>query len=120
KDHQIHEEDLPLVLERLRAYLRGDMPIFLSEHRIRGDDGGWLWMRARGRAIVRDDDGRVVRIAGTARNIDSIRAKERERRIAGEVMRNMAEAVAVMAGPFSTVAVTPVFAPLRGCVARVE
>src|SRR5690606_2895249 len=114
KDHQIHEEDLPLVLERLRAYLRGDMPIFLSEHRIRGDDGGWLWMRARGRAIVRDDDGRVVRIAGTARNIDSIRAKERERRIAGEVMRNMAEAVVVIDDQFRFVAVNPAFTRMSG------
>jgi PAS domain-containing protein len=54
KDHQIHEEDLPLVLERLREYVTGGTPMFISEHRILGEGGQWQWMRARGRAVARD------------------------------------------------------------------
>ena len=39
------------------------------EHRIQGEDGEWQWMRARGRAVARDEKGRITRIAGTARNM---------------------------------------------------
>ena len=114
QDHQIHPEDLPLVLDRLRAYLRGQTPIFLSEHRIKGNEGQWHWMRARGRAVARSEDGRVTRIAGTARDVTSIREKERERRISGEVMRNMAEAVVVIDSDFRFVAVNPAFTRISG------
>ena len=114
KDHQIHPEDLPLVLERLREYVTGGTQMFLSEHRILGEGGQWQWMRARGRAIARDDTGRVTRIAGTARNVTSIREKERERRIANEVMHNMAESVAVVDAEFRFVAVNPAFTRMSG------
>ena len=113
-DHQIHPDDLPLLQERLRAYVTGEASMFLSEHRILAPDGGWRWMRARGRAITRDAQGRVVRIAGTARRVDAIREKERERRIAAEVMRNMAEAVVVVDADFRFVAVNPAFTRISG------
>ena len=34
--HEIHHDDLPRVHEPLRQHLRGDAPLFLSEHRMRG------------------------------------------------------------------------------------
>jgi len=113
-DPQVHPDDMPGLLLRLRAYLRGDAPIFLSEHRIRGEHGQWQWMRARGRAVEHDADGRVVRIAGTARNIDSLREMERQRQIATEVMRSMAESVAVLDAGFRFVAVNPAFSRMTG------
>ena len=109
----IHPDDLPHVQNRLRDYVRGLSPLFLSEHRMRDGDG-WLWVRARGRTVAWDDDGRIVQIAGTARDITSIREKERERRISGEVMRNMAEAVVVIDADFRFVAVNPAFTTISG------
>ena len=47
-DHHIHRDDLPKVREEMRRHLRGDSPIFLSEHRIQDDSGQWIWVRARG------------------------------------------------------------------------
>ncbi|HEY1070793.1 MAG TPA: EAL domain-containing protein [Thermomonas sp.] len=111
---QIHEDDLPRVLDRLRAYLRGESQLFVSEHRMRGEDGQWQWMRVRGRTIGHDADGRVARIAGTARNIDSLRELESQNQIAAEVMRNMAESVAVMDDAFRFVAVNPAFSRMTG------
>lgn len=113
-DHRIHGQDLPLVRERLREYVTGATQMFLSEHRVMGENGQWQWMRARGRAVGRDDSGRVVRIAGTARNVSAIREKERERHIANEVMHNMAESVAVVDADFRFVAVNPAFTRMSG------
>jgi len=112
--HEIHADDLPLVQERLRQHLRGQTPVFLSEHRIRNPRGGWTWVRARGRVVERGDDGLATRIAGTARDISGSRNAERERRIASEVLRSMSEAVAVFDRDFRFVSVNPAFSRISG------
>ncbi|MEL1266070.1 putative bifunctional diguanylate cyclase/phosphodiesterase [Pseudoxanthomonas putridarboris] len=111
----IHEEDLPLVMERLRLHLQGKAPLFMSEHRmdVQGN-GTWVWVRARGRVVERDDDGRPVRIAGTARDITVSRNAEHEHRIAGEVMRSMNEAVAVLDWAHQFVTINPAFTRITG------
>ena len=113
-DHVIHGDDLPQVLEQLRQHLRGDSALFLSEHRTRGPDGAWQWVRARGRVVERGPDGRALRVAGTARDITASRSAERERRIASEVLRSMAEAVAVFDRDFNFVSVNPAFSRMTG------
>ncbi|MCJ0825564.1 EAL domain-containing protein [Luteimonas sp. 50] len=113
-NHRIHRNDLPQVRDRLRQHLRGETPLFLSEHRIPGDDGQWIWIRARGRAVERDADGRVLRLAGTARNITHSRHAERERRIASEVLRSMNEAVSVLDRNFDFISINPAFSRMTG------
>ena len=118
EDHVIHRDDLPAVLGRLRAHVRGDTALFLSEHRLRrragDDDGAWTWVRARGRVVERDPNGRALRVSGTARDITASRHAERERRVSSEVLRSMAEAVAVFDRDFCFVAVNPAFASMTG------
>ena len=113
-DHQIHSDDLPAVQQRLRDYVTGQAPMFLSEHRILGEDGEWLWMRARGRAVARNEKGFITRIAGTASNVTASRELERERRIATEVTHHMAEAVVVLDDAFRFVTVNPAFTRMSG------
>ncbi|WAC61880.1 EAL domain-containing protein [Pseudoxanthomonas sp. SL93] len=111
----IHGEDLPLVMERLRLHLQGKTPLFMSEHRmdVQGN-GTWVWVRARGRVVERDGEGRPVRIAGTARDITASRHAEYEHRIAGEVMRSMNEAVAVLDWGHQFVTINPAFTRITG------
>jgi len=113
-DHQIHRDDLPQVREHLRQHLRGDAPLFLSEHRVLDDNGQWIWVRARGRVVERDGDGRALRVSGTARNITHSRHAERERRIATEVLRSMNEAVSILDRSFDFVSVNPAFSRMTG------
>ncbi len=118
EDHRIHPDDLEMVRDRLRQHLRGDNAMFLSEHRVRDDTGQWRWMRARGRAVERDADGLIRRIAGTARDVTGIREQESERRIAAEVMHSMAESVAVVDDRFRFVTVNPAFTRMSGYTAE--
>jgi diguanylate cyclase (GGDEF)-like protein/PAS domain S-box-containing protein len=113
QDHQIHPDDLPQVQERLRQHLRNETGLFLSEHRVL-DHGQWVWVRARGKVVERDADGRAVRLAGTARNVTNSRHAERERRIAAEVLRSMTEAVSVLDREFDFVSVNPAFSRMTG------
>ena len=113
-EEQIHPEDLEHVKERMREHLRGHQGLFLSEHRVRRPDGGWTWIRTRGRVVERDEEGRALRVAGTARDISISRRAERERRIASEVLRSMTEAVTVFDRDFRFVSVNPAFARMTG------
>ena len=117
-DHRIHPDDLPIVQAKLRDHLRGQSELFLSEHRILDGRGQWLWVRARGRAVENGPDGRVRRIAGTARDITAVRQAERERRIAIAVLRSMNEAVAVLDREFNFIAVNPAFTRTTGYTER--
>ena len=112
-EHQIHPDDLPQVLDHLREHLRGLTPLFQSEHRVRTAQG-WTWVRARGRAVERDADGRVLHIAGTARNITRLRQVDRERQIAAEVLRSMNEAVSVLDRDFRFISINPAFTRMTG------
>ncbi|MCA0395262.1 MAG: EAL domain-containing protein, partial [Proteobacteria bacterium] len=98
----------------MEAYVAGQTGNFLAELRINDGHGHWIWVRARGRAVVRDADGRIRRIAGTALNITDTRAAERELRISSEVLRSMTEAVAVIDRNFDFVSVNPAFLRMTG------
>ncbi len=113
-DHEIHPDDLPQVTAQLREHLRGHAALFLSEHRVRNPEGGWDWIRARGRVVERDEHGHPLRVAGTARDITASRSAERDRRISTEVLRSMAEAVAVFDSDFTFVSVNPAFEKMTG------
>ncbi|MFT4255544.1 MAG: EAL domain-containing protein [Pseudoxanthomonas sp.] len=111
----IHPQDLDLLTQALRDHVRGINPLFLAE--IRADlsgNGTWTWVRIRGRTAVHGADGRVLRIAGGARDISTIRNTEHEHRIASEVMRSMSEAVAVLDWERNFIAVNPSFARITG------
>jgi len=111
----IHEQDVPLVMQRLRSHLQGETPLFTSEHRMDvGNNGTWTWVRARGRVVERDAEGRPLRIAGTARDITISRNAEYEQRIASEVMRSMSEAVAVLDWGHNFIAVNQAFTRITG------
>lgn len=112
---RIHEQDLPLVMERLRQHLQGNTPVFMSEHRMDlHERGQWMWVRARGRVVERDAGGRPTRLAGTARDITDNRNAEFERRIASEVLHSMNEAVAILDQDFRFVGFNPAFASITG------
>ena len=111
----IHEHDMPRVMERLRSHLQGEVPLFMSEHRMDlSGNGSWVWIRARGRVVERDAEGRPLRIAGTARDITANRNAEYEHRIASEVMRSMSEAVAVLDWDYNFIAVNQSFTRISG------
>jgi PAS domain-containing protein len=74
--------------ERDHYEVRVPRPYHASDHR-------HTWIVARGRATERDSDGTIIRVAGTFRDVSVERERDRDRRIAHEVIRSMGEAVCV-------------------------
>ncbi|UDL88187.1 PAS domain S-box protein [Mesorhizobium sp. PAMC28654] len=65
----IHPDDREMVAEADRAHLEGKTDFFEAEFRMRHKDGHWIWILDRGKAIERDDGGRLVRAIGSLTNI---------------------------------------------------
>ncbi len=110
----IHPDDLVDVEQRMREHILGRTAHFESEHRIHTAEGVWTKVLARGKVVERDAVGHATRVAGTARDITQMDHAERERRIAGEVLNAMAEAVTVVDLDFRFVSVNNAFSTISG------
>jgi diguanylate cyclase (GGDEF)-like protein/PAS domain S-box-containing protein len=80
----VHPDDLETIDRKLKDALTGTTPVYDAEFRLRRRAGDWVWIRARGRVVERDADGRALRLAGTYADID-------ERKAAEERLRRLAE-----------------------------
>ncbi|MEZ5291994.1 MAG: PAS domain S-box protein [Vicinamibacterales bacterium] len=84
----LHPDDRAEVLEHVQAYLEGRIPAYSPEFRMRCKDGSYKWILARG-AVLRDEQGRPVRMAGSHTDIADRKRAESEIRAS----RRMIEAI---------------------------
>ncbi len=82
----IHPEDRPAARQAMEDFLTKPLEEFYVEYRLLRDDGQWVWSRSRGRAAERDEQGRPLRILGTAVGITYLKElqaslQESERRL---------------------------------------
>jgi PAS domain S-box-containing protein len=88
-----HPDDVPVWIPKAQAYLRGDSPIFESEHRIRDKAGTWNWVFTRGKVVGRTPTGAPERFLGIAINVtarkraeEALRASEERHRMVTDTM----------------------------------
>ena len=72
---RVHPVDRPLVQQAIRGHLHGGSEHFESEHRMRGRDGRYRWVLARGLAVY-DVEGRPTRFAGSLTDISERKRAE--------------------------------------------
>lgn len=75
---RIHPDDQTARCEALQRHLRGEAPLYQSEHRLRCKNGRWLWVLDRGQVMERAADGAPRRMIGTQTDISSRKAAELE------------------------------------------
>ncbi len=84
-ESRLHPEDHDLVMASLAGYLEGRLAEFELEFRFRHKDGSYRWILGRA-ALVRDDNDRPVRIAGSHMDItDRKQAAEKLARRAADL-----------------------------------
>ena len=111
---QVHPDDFEALLTEINRVLLGETDELSSEHRIKRSDGKWTWLLARGRVVRRDANGLPRQIAGTARNMDSVRAAALELEISSRVIERMSEAVAVSREDGKLIKVNAAFEQMTG------
>jgi signal transduction histidine kinase len=73
---RVHPEDAARVQATVRALLRGDIPGYKVEHRVRTHGGDWKWIESAARVTARDERGRARRVTGTNADITERKAIE--------------------------------------------
>lgn len=71
----IHPDDKDRVMALMQEHWNQRTPFYTSEHRLRNRDGEYIWVFSRGRAIW-DEQGRVIRMAGSTTDITQRKSLE--------------------------------------------
>jgi PAS domain S-box-containing protein len=65
---RVHPNDLDWVTQAVEDHLAQKTPFYITEHRVLCKDGAYKWILDRGQALW-DEDGKVVRMAGSYTDI---------------------------------------------------
>ena len=89
----IHPEDRTAVLAKAKAALADHGPLYEAEYRLRKQDGGWLWIAARGRVVRRDKNDNPLYTVGTAEDISQRQlaqeALQQEKRFSEDIINSL-------------------------------
>ncbi len=72
----IHPDDVGAVRFAYQQHIEGKTPGYSVEFRARHQDGRWIWLQSRGRAVQASQNGKVVRVAGTLMDITERKKSE--------------------------------------------
>ena len=74
----IHPTDKKRVLQAMNDHVRGRMPFYEAEYRIRSHAGTWVWVLGHGRITRRDENNKPLHVTGTTQNIMERKQAEEE------------------------------------------
>lgn len=75
----VHPDDLASLDAALAQHIEQHAAYFEHEHRLRGQDGIYRWIVARGKVVARDASGKPTRLVGTHVDVDQ-RYRDAEQR----------------------------------------
>ncbi|MCX6621234.1 MAG: PAS domain-containing protein [Acidobacteria bacterium] len=75
-DRLVHPDDLAATAAKLRDHMDGKSASYQAEYRMKTKDGGWRWVRSRGKVVARAADGSPLRVTGTHLDITATKKAE--------------------------------------------
>ena len=78
-EKRIHPDDLPHAKSAIDQYLCGNRAAYDAEFRFLRKSGDYMWIRAKGRIVARDETGKPTRFVGT--HADITKRKQAEEKI---------------------------------------
>ncbi len=69
RDSQMHPDDRARTAVLWDAHTQGKTPFYECDYRVHTGDGGWQWVRDKGRIVARDADGRPRSATGEVRRL---------------------------------------------------
>jgi PAS domain S-box-containing protein len=81
----IHKDDIPGIENELNPVKKGHTNLIDIEFRVNTLSVGWKWIRLRGKVVLRDSEGKIIRMLGTFADISN------RKQIEGELERSHKE-----------------------------
>jgi PAS domain S-box-containing protein len=75
---QVHPDDRNLIDVAVKEHLENNAPFYEATYRVKNKQGHYRWILARGMLILRDNEGKPLRMIGTHADITSKRIAEEE------------------------------------------
>ena len=72
----LHPDDLPAFNKAFIDHVSGVTPFYDVTYRAKHTSGHWVWVQTRGRAVGRNEAGRVVLLAGTNYDVSDLKKQE--------------------------------------------
>ena len=88
----LHPEDRKKVFQDINDTIAGKRDYLDNVHRIRHQDGHWLWIQMRGKTIA-DEKGNAVRMIGTHRNVTATKRLQMEIAKQAQIIEQIRESV---------------------------
>ena len=95
-------------------HLKGRTEDYQIEYRVRHGDGHWVWIEDRGRAVERAENGRVIRMVGTRRDISASKGLEEQQQLAATVFEAASEGIVIFDPNYALIAVNQAFSRVTG------
>lgn len=117
---EVHPDDIEAMRGQVRTFFSrldsdsSKADIIFPHYRIRLPNQNWRLVSARGRAVKKDVNGKVLLLSGTARDTTLQLAADKAQQVAAEVFQNMKDAVAILDERFRIVSVNDAFIRISG------
>ncbi|MDB9524880.1 PAS domain-containing protein [Oscillatoria sp. CS-180] len=92
-ENLIHPDDKPMVMEKLYSHLQDSSIPYRFDYRLLTKSGKWKWIANFGKVVVRDDEGKPVRMSGIHQDISDRKRAEQQLRLSEDRYRTLANAV---------------------------
>jgi signal transduction histidine kinase len=77
-DQIVHPDDLPKYYSDIQEHFDDKIPYYENYHRVMTSSGNYKWILDRGKVIVRDENGKPLRVIGTHTDVSLQKEKELE------------------------------------------
>ncbi|NMP14763.1 EAL domain-containing protein [Thalassotalea sp. Y01] len=99
----IHPQDYPRVKQLLLEHRQGKSEHYEAAYRVKDMNSKWMWVLDRGKVVERNDDGEPIRMTGTLKDINQIKANEESLKLFAKCIANISDAVVVYDAQFKAV-----------------
>ncbi|MBT1443265.1 EAL domain-containing protein [Shewanella sp. JM162201] len=110
----VHTDDRLKLLRSLDLHLNGHTANHHLEYRICAKDGQTRWIRDTGRVMLRDENGKALRMCGIHMDITDARRNQEQLELAASVYNTSTEAMSVMDDKGNIITINAAFCEITG------
>ncbi len=90
-EERVHPDEIPRVREELEKHLEGNIDLYQTEHRMKTKSGDWVWVKAVGKVLERDENDEPERAIGIHEDITDRKRSEQKLKKREEKYRTIFE-----------------------------